>query len=33
MRKVYQSFDKDGSGYIDVKELKEVSKELGIEMG
>lgn len=29
MSKTFQSFDKDGSGYIDINELKEVSKELG----
>lgn len=29
MKKAFQSFDKDGSGYIDINELREVSKELG----
>lgn len=29
MNKAFQSFDKDGSGYIDINELREVSKELG----
>ena len=28
MRKVFMSFDKDNSGHIDIKELKDVSKEL-----
>ena len=32
MRKTFQSFDKDNSGYIDIKELREVSKELGRQM-
>lgn len=32
MKKVFSSFDKDNSGYLDVKELKNVSKELGREM-
>ena len=29
MSKVFKSFDKDNSGFIDTAELKEVSKELG----
>lgn len=29
MRKVFESFDKDKSGYIDINELKDVSIELG----
>lgn len=29
MNKVFKSFDKDNSGYIDINELKEVSQELG----
>jgi Ca2+-binding EF-hand superfamily protein len=29
MRKVFDSFDKDHSGYIDINELKDVSQELG----
>ena len=32
MKKVFSSFDKDNSGYLDVKELQMVSKELGCEM-
>ena len=32
MKKVFSSFDKDNSGFLDVKELKAVSKELGREM-
>lgn len=32
MRKVFTSFDKDQSGFIDLNELKEVSKELGREL-
>ena len=32
MRKTFQSFDKHNSGYIDIKELREVSKELGRQM-
>ena len=31
--KVFTSFDKDNSGVIDKNELKEVAKELGLEMG
>jgi Ca2+-binding EF-hand superfamily protein len=27
--KVFKSFDKDASGFIDIKELAEVAKELG----
>lgn len=29
MLKIFTSFDKDGSGFIDLAELREVSKELG----
>ena len=29
MKKVFDSFDKDKSGFIDIDELKNVSKELG----
>lgn len=29
MQKVFKSFDKDNSGFIDINELKEVSQELG----
>lgn len=29
MIKVFKNMDKDGSGYIDVNELKDISKELG----
>lgn len=29
MKKVFGSFDKDNSGFIDINELKDVSKELG----
>ena len=32
MKKVFASFDKDNTGYLDVKELRNVSKELGREM-
>jgi len=32
MKKVFESLDADKSGYIDLKELKEMSKELGKEM-
>lgn len=29
MKKVFKSFDKDNSGFIDINELKDVSQELG----
>lgn len=29
MKKVFNSFDKDNSGFIDINELKDASKELG----
>lgn len=29
INKVFKSFDKDGSGFIDINELSDVSKELG----
>jgi calcium-dependent protein kinase len=32
MRKVFSSFDKNNSGYIDIQELRDVSKELGAEL-
>lgn len=32
MNKIFHSFDKDNSGFIDINELKQVSKELGREM-
>lgn len=32
MSKIFKAFDKDGSGYIDINELKVVSKELGKEL-
>ena len=32
MTKVFKSFDKDNSNYIDINELKDVSKDLGKEM-
>ena len=32
MLKAFTSFDKDGSGFIDSKELKQVSKECGHEL-
>ena len=32
IKKVFASFDKDGSGFLDVAELKQVSKEMGREL-
>jgi Ca2+-binding EF-hand superfamily protein len=32
IRKAFQAFDKDNSGFIDINELQEVSKELGRQM-
>jgi Ca2+-binding EF-hand superfamily protein len=32
IKKVFSSFDKDGSGFIDIREIKSIAKELGQDM-